>query len=138
MLREAKKVVEEDLGKEREEMRSFVYAELTGLEPRGRGYSLGKGIPLNGSVLSRHGRCCAVHVRSPGKVPGMHMPNAELVSFEIRLDLSKVEVRHAQSCNPLNSVWLLVYMIVYLSYWVWKLLIYGAKINSSGSYRQVP
>jgi hypothetical protein len=88
MLRKAKKVVEGGLGTERQGMRTFIYAEHTSSEPRGRGYRLGKGIPLNGSVLSRDGRGCSVHVRPPEKVPGMHMPNAESVSFKIRLDLS--------------------------------------------------
>jgi hypothetical protein len=72
----------------RGEVRPFVYAELVSSEPRGREYSLGKGIPLNGSVLSGNGRCCASPVRSPENVPGMYLPNAELVSFKIRLDLS--------------------------------------------------
>jgi hypothetical protein len=50
---------------EREEMRPFVYAELTSLVPGGREYSLGKGIPLNGSVLSENG-CCTCSI--PRKV----------------------------------------------------------------------
>jgi len=75
--------------REREEVRPFLIAKPVSSEPRGREYSLGKGIPLNGSVLPGNGRCCASPIRFPRNVPGMYIPNAELVSFKIRLDLSR-------------------------------------------------
>ena len=118
---------------EREEMRPFVYVELTSSEPQ---YILRKGIPLNGSVLSEDS-CCTCSI--PRKSSGMHIPNAGLVSFKIRLDLPKVEVRQAESrrYHPLYSVWLIC-MIVSVYYWIWKLLIYSARINGPRTYLPFP
>jgi hypothetical protein len=118
-------------------MRPFVYAELTSSEPRGREYSLWKGLALNGRVLSEDG-CCTCSI--PRKVLGMHIPNAELVSFKIRLDLPKVEVCQGESrrYHPLYSVWLSICMIVSVYYWIWKLLIYSARINGPRTYLPFP
>jgi len=77
MLRKGKEVVEPVLRKEVLGLRPFLYAELTGSEPQGREYSFGEIIPVNGSVLSRNGRCRAAHVRSPEKVSGYGYAHAE-------------------------------------------------------------
>ena len=107
-----------------------------------------RSIGVRGTVSGRESHsmavCCrrmvAAHVRSPEKVQGMHIPNAELVSFKIRLDLPKVQVRQAESrkYHPLYYVRLSICMIVSVCYWIWKLPIYSARINGPRTYLPFP
>lgn len=121
------KFVEESLSMEREEVRSFVYA------------SLGVGSTVLGRESHSMAVCCremvavVLHMFVPQKKFRVCIcRTAELVSFKIRLDLS-------QSGSPPGTPYASQFVCLSLYvYWMWKLLICSAKINSSRTYLLSP